>query len=142
MPSSSVGRIMRQPFIKFICHSVSYIFFLSTFANTWTRAGEPPMDRPCLSILVLLFVVSLRIDFGKLLTGIEEEASERRGPPPNPVEFAVRGRPDVSLTHYRRDCLDHDLRRWLHLGRDQATVPGGSTSVHGRKRALPSFDSI
>jgi hypothetical protein len=29
MPRSSIGRIMRQPFIKFICHSVSYIFFLS-----------------------------------------------------------------------------------------------------------------
>ena len=31
IPRSSVGRIMRQPFIKFICHSISYIFFLSTF---------------------------------------------------------------------------------------------------------------
>ena len=41
-------------------------------------------------ILVLLFVVSLRIDFGKLLSGIEEETNERRGPPPNPVEIAVR----------------------------------------------------
>ena len=86
MPGSSVGRIMRQPFIKFICHSVSYIFFLSMFVNIWTLT----IDRPCSSLLVLLFVVSLRIDFGKLLTGIEEEASERRGPPPNPVEFAVR----------------------------------------------------
>jgi transient receptor potential cation channel subfamily C protein 4 len=31
MPRSSIGRIMRQPFIKFICHSVSYIFFLSMY---------------------------------------------------------------------------------------------------------------
>ncbi|CAF4402793.1 unnamed protein product [Rotaria socialis] len=66
MPRSSIGRIMRQPFIKFICHSVSYIFFL-----------------------ILLFVVSLRIDFGKLLSGIEVETNERRGPPPNPVELAI-----------------------------------------------------
>ncbi|CAF4493895.1 unnamed protein product [Rotaria sp. Silwood1] len=66
MPRSSIGRIMRQPFIKFICHSISYIFFL-----------------------ILLFVVSLRIDFGKLLSGIEEETNERRGPPPNPVEIAI-----------------------------------------------------
>ncbi|CAF3674644.1 unnamed protein product [Adineta steineri] len=66
MPRSSIGRIMRQPFIKFICHSVSYIFFL-----------------------ILLFVVSLRIDFGKILSGIEEETNERRGPPPNPVELAI-----------------------------------------------------
>ncbi|CAF2578783.1 unnamed protein product [Rotaria sp. Silwood2] len=66
MPRSSIGRIMRQPFIKFICHSVSYIFFL-----------------------ILLFVVSLRIDFAKVLSGIEEESNERRGPPPNPVEIAI-----------------------------------------------------
>ena len=32
MPRSSVGRIMRQPFIKFICHSISYVFFLSTYS--------------------------------------------------------------------------------------------------------------
>ncbi len=31
MPRSGVGRIMRQPFIKFICHSVSYVFFLSKY---------------------------------------------------------------------------------------------------------------
>jgi hypothetical protein len=43
-----------------------------------------------LCLLVLLFVVSLRIDFGKLLSGIEEETNEKRGPPPNPVEIAVR----------------------------------------------------
>ncbi|CAF1011617.1 unnamed protein product [Adineta ricciae] len=66
MPRSSIGRIMRQPFIKFICHSVSYIFFL-----------------------ILLFVVSLRIEFGKLLSGTEVEINERRGPPPNPVELAI-----------------------------------------------------
>ena len=43
-----------------------------------------------LFVLVLLFVVSLRIDFGKIISGIEEEVNERRGPPPNPVEIAVR----------------------------------------------------
>ncbi|CAF4574860.1 unnamed protein product [Rotaria socialis] len=66
LPRSSIGRIMRQPFIKFICHSISYVFFL-----------------------ILLFVVSLRIDFGKLLSGIEAETNEKRGPPPNPVEIAI-----------------------------------------------------
>jgi transient receptor potential cation channel subfamily C protein 4 len=65
IPRSSIGRIMRQPFIKFICHSVSYIFFL-----------------------ILLFVVSLRIDFGELLSD-GEISNERRGPPPNPVELAI-----------------------------------------------------
>lgn len=28
MPHSRVGRILRQPFIKFICHSASYVLFL------------------------------------------------------------------------------------------------------------------
>ena len=82
MPRSSVGRIMRQPFIKFICHSISYIFFLSEL----TRVHLSSIN----FVLVLLFVVSLRIDFGKLLSGIEKETNERRGPPPNPVEIAVR----------------------------------------------------
>jgi hypothetical protein len=40
--------------------------------------------------LVLLFVVSLRIDFHKLLSDVEVETNERRGPPPNPIEIAVR----------------------------------------------------
>jgi transient receptor potential cation channel subfamily C protein 4 len=31
MPRSGIGRIMRQPFIKFICHSISYVFFLSMY---------------------------------------------------------------------------------------------------------------
>lgn len=39
--------------------------------------------------LVLLFVVSLRIDFGELLS-YAEVSNERRAPPPNPVELAVR----------------------------------------------------
>jgi hypothetical protein len=83
MPRSSIGRIMRQPFIKFICHSVSYIFFLSMYLD---------LNKIFLFIyfLVLLFVVSLRIDFAKILSGIEVETNERRGPPPNPIEIAVR----------------------------------------------------
>ncbi len=83
MPRSGVGRIMRQPFIKFICHSVSYIFFLSMFLEFFITINF-------IFVLVLLFVVSLRIDFAKILSGIEVETNERRGPPPNPVEIAVR----------------------------------------------------
>jgi hypothetical protein len=84
MPRSSIGLIMRQPFIKFICHSVSYIFFLSMYSI---------QVKNFMSLffcsLVLLFVVSLRIDFGKIVSGIDEELNERRGPPPNPIELAV-----------------------------------------------------
>jgi hypothetical protein len=74
---------MRQPFIKFICHSVSYVFFLSMYLY---EIRHLKFDY----FLVLLFVVSLRIDFHKLLSDVEVETNERRGPPPNPIEIAVR----------------------------------------------------
>ena len=85
MPRSRIGRIMRQPFIKFICHSVSYIFFLSM----WKFFVFVNFLFFFLFLSVLLFVVSLRIEFGDLLTGTEQESNERRGPPPNPVELAA-----------------------------------------------------
>ncbi|CAF0793560.1 unnamed protein product, partial [Didymodactylos carnosus] len=37
---------------------------------------------------LLLFIISLRIDFGKW-SDKEEDMNERRGPPPNPVELAI-----------------------------------------------------
>lgn len=40
-------------------------------------------------------MVSLRIDFGKFFSGIEQETNEGRGPPPNPVEIAVSNRETV-----------------------------------------------
>jgi hypothetical protein len=67
--------------------------------------------------LVLLFVVSLRIDFGKLLSGIEEEINEKRGPPPNPVELAVRLEIIIILLSIFR-ILDYALCRWIYLGRN------------------------
>jgi len=39
----------------------------------------------------------LRIDFAKILSGIEVETNERRGPPPNPVEIAVRNSKSIAL---------------------------------------------
>jgi hypothetical protein len=88
IPRSSVGRIMRQPFIKFICHSVSYIFFLSMYLEKKTTTFFFFIGF-FFVLLVLLFVVSLRIDFGELLSDAKV-SNERRGPPPNPVELAVR----------------------------------------------------
>lgn len=71
-------------------------------------------------LLVLLFVVSLRIDFGKLLSGKEEETNERRGPPPNPVELAVSKRNEEKRTttrnSYQSLILDNGLRSWIHMG--------------------------
>jgi transient receptor potential cation channel subfamily C protein 4 len=65
MPRSRVGKILRQPFIKFICHSASYITFL-----------------------FLLIMVSLRIN--SFLTGMDEnDNKEKRGPPPTNVEWII-----------------------------------------------------
>ncbi len=65
-PRSKIGSVLRQPFIKFICNSASYITFL-----------------------VLLIMVSLRIN--SFLTGLsdEEENKEKRGPSPTNVEWMI-----------------------------------------------------
>jgi transient receptor potential cation channel subfamily C protein 4 len=67
MPRSKIGSILRQPFIKFICHSASYIMFLG-----------------------LLIMVSLRINtFVSGINESEEENKEKRGPPPTNVEWVI-----------------------------------------------------
>ncbi len=60
------------------------IYFSSVRHFEHRRRKEQSLGR-----LVLLFVVSLRIDFGKFMSNMDEVTSERRGPPPNPVELAV-----------------------------------------------------
>jgi len=80
--------------------------------------------------LVLLFVVSLRIDFGKLLTGKEEEANERRGPPPNPVELAVRFRLELFLSEVF--ILDYDLCSRIYLGRNKTIISRRTSSIYGK----------
>ncbi|CAJ0942689.1 unnamed protein product, partial [Mesorhabditis belari] len=72
-PHSSIGAFMRKPFVKFLSHSASYIFFL-----------------------FLLILASQRIQsidnlFGKeqLVDGMVSTRKERRGPAPTPVEMAI-----------------------------------------------------
>ncbi|XP_055340739.1 transient receptor potential-gamma protein-like isoform X2 [Paramacrobiotus metropolitanus] len=72
-PKSRIGGMMRQPFIKFLCHSASYICFLG------------------LLILASQRIESL-IDTGdKSVTGNNSTATknERRGPPPTFVEAMI-----------------------------------------------------
>ncbi|CAF0808879.1 unnamed protein product [Brachionus calyciflorus] len=67
MPHSKLGKILRQPFIKFISHSASYICFL-----------------------FLLILASLRIE--SFLTGVEsmeDHNKEKRGPKPTSVEWMI-----------------------------------------------------
>ncbi|OWA53372.1 Transient receptor potential-gamma protein [Hypsibius exemplaris] len=69
-PKSPVGRMMRQPFIKFLCHSASYICFLG-----------------------LLILASQRIESIVDMTDGQQTGSksknERRGPPPTFVEWMI-----------------------------------------------------
>ncbi|PAV58403.1 hypothetical protein WR25_23941 [Diploscapter pachys] len=69
-PKSRFASFIRQPFIKFVCHSASYIFFL-----------------------FLIILASQRIDsidnvFGSG-SGHELNRKDRRGPAPTPVEIAI-----------------------------------------------------
>lgn len=45
-PHSQLGRTLRKPFIKFICHSASYISFLCEYSNMWLccRLAAPSSD--------------------------------------------------------------------------------------------------
>ncbi|GAU98498.1 hypothetical protein RvY_09636 [Ramazzottius varieornatus] len=68
-PKSRIGLMMRQPFIKFLCHSASYICFLG-----------------------LLILASQRIESIVDMNDGDGEAktkNERRGPPPTPVENLI-----------------------------------------------------
>lgn len=64
--------------------------------------------------LVLLFVVSLRIDFGELFSD-GKVSDERRGPPPNPVELAVSKNYSSRLLDTNL-IVDYGLCRWIYLG--------------------------
>uniref|UniRef100_F1KU57 Transient receptor potential-gamma protein n=1 Tax=Ascaris suum TaxID=6253 RepID=F1KU57_ASCSU len=73
-PKSSIAEFTRKPFIKFLCHSASYCFFL-----------------------FLLILASQRINYDNIFRGssttqtadLDPDRKERRGPPPTPVEWAI-----------------------------------------------------
>ncbi|XP_029663485.1 transient receptor potential protein isoform X2 [Formica exsecta] len=82
-PTSQMGLFMKKPFVKFICHSASYAFFLmllgmasqrveylliELFGNAWMReilAGWKKRERGCISGFVetgvVIYVISLII---------------------------------------------------------------------------------
>ncbi|CAI4230702.1 unnamed protein product [Auanema sp. JU1783] len=67
-PQSAISSFTKKPFIKFLCHSASYIFFL-----------------------FLIILASQRIDLiDNMFTGESEfDRKERRGTTPTPVEMAI-----------------------------------------------------
>nr|CAD7400656.1 unnamed protein product [Timema cristinae] len=92
-PTSKMGLFMKKPFVKFICHSSSYAFFLKPATLV------PHADNPPLFILsqVLLSLASQRAEFVFIewfgtpwMKDILEDWKKReRGALPGLVEFAV-----------------------------------------------------
>lgn len=92
-PNSEMGQFMKKPFVKFICHSTSYAFFLSKYRVIW----------PCLQYLrhlklsVLLGAASQRIEYLALefigtpwlLEVLEDWKRHERGSFPGPTECSI-----------------------------------------------------
>ncbi|VDK46077.1 unnamed protein product [Anisakis simplex] len=74
-PKSSIAEITRKPFIKFLCHSASYCFFLFLLILASQRINYDNV----------LNSASVSANFGEL----DPDRKERRGPPPTPVEWAI-----------------------------------------------------
>lgn len=88
MPHSRIGKILRQPFIKFICHSASYVLFLCTYFR-FSLSQTFFLKKYCATLLSgLLILASLRIK--SIITGLDEDDhKEKRGPPPTSIEWMI-----------------------------------------------------
>ncbi|XP_025422859.1 transient receptor potential protein isoform X1 [Sipha flava] len=73
-PESKMGQLMKKPFIKFVCHSSSYAFFLTLLALASQRA----------EFLALEWIGT---DWTKSI--LEEMTRKERGSIPGPIEFGI-----------------------------------------------------
>ncbi|GBP07503.1 Transient receptor potential-gamma protein [Eumeta japonica] len=91
-PHSSLGRTLRKPFIKFLCHSASYFMFL-----------------------FLLILASQRIETapGGLLWGARSPVS-RRGAPPSLVEWLILAWVSGLIWSEVKQLWDVGLREYVH----------------------------
>nr|QDR51031.1 Transient receptor potential-gamma protein [Manduca sexta] len=93
-PHSAVGRTLRKPFIKFLCHSASYFMFL-----------------------LLLILASQRIETaaGGLLWGAPPgEPLSRRGAPPSLVEWLILAWVSGLIWSEVKQLWDMGLREYVH----------------------------
>ncbi|XP_037297343.1 transient receptor potential-gamma protein isoform X2 [Manduca sexta] len=93
-PHSAVGRTLRKPFIKFLCHSASYFMFL-----------------------FLLILASQRIETaaGGLLWGAPPgEPLSRRGAPPSLVEWLILAWVSGLIWSEVKQLWDMGLREYVH----------------------------
>ena len=96
-PYSKFGQIIKKPFIKFICHSASYMTFLSELRACDGKALTVPLIRVSLSLSlvspVLLALASQRIETNAFdIFGVNSQSSKtitKRGAPPTLIELMV-----------------------------------------------------
>ena len=99
MPCSKIGKILRQPFIKFISHSASYFVFLGDANVYWKFLGIIFLIKLFNYLFSgLLALTSLRIN--SLDPGLKDEEShkEMRGPPPTIIEWLIISYVTCNLT--------------------------------------------
>ncbi|XP_072941710.1 transient receptor potential-gamma protein-like [Epargyreus clarus] len=91
-PHSSIGRTLRKPFIKFLCHSASYFMFL-----------------------FLLILASQRIETAAGgLFGAEPAPVSRRGAPPSLIEWLILAWVSGLIWSEVKQLWDMGLREYVH----------------------------
>nr|QDR50957.1 Transient receptor potential-gamma [Heliconius melpomene] len=92
-PHSAAGRTLRQPFIKFLCHSASYFMFL-----------------------FLLILASQRIETaaGGIFWGAHTTPLSRRGAPPSLVEWLILAWVSGLIWSEVKQLWDMGLREYVH----------------------------
>ncbi|CAH1266877.1 TRPC4 [Branchiostoma lanceolatum] len=88
-PKSSLGKLIRKPFLKFICHTTSYLFFLALLylASNPALVGDEDIDRPNLqgpvpnTVEWMIFVWVLGMIWGEIKqlweAGLKEYISDQ-----------------------------------------------------------------
>lgn len=97
-PNSKMGKFMKKPFVKFICHSTSYLTFLRKF-HIIVRAiiVQHGIKRSICLITVLLGAASQRIEYLALefigtpwlLEILDDWRKHERGSIPGPTECCI-----------------------------------------------------
>lgn len=77
-PDSKMGLLMKKPFIKFVCHSSSYAFFLSkyTFSPVYNVKGCANDTGRMYSVMAGSIVV-IRIFIFNLIYGLRKKRNEK-----------------------------------------------------------------
>lgn len=93
-PNCKMGVVMKKPFMKFLIHASSYLFFLSKFDIL--IKNEKIFER-VFPLLVILILVSQRAEIHAIMMfgtdymkrNVEEQLRRQRGNTPTPLELLV-----------------------------------------------------